>query len=76
MSTLHTAVDTLESIASLLAAGHIAAAQHATAAALQEAREEAALYEDWAEREAAAEAAWAMRGAELIGELGLDDVPF
>jgi hypothetical protein len=77
--SIHETVDHLEEIANLLAAGHTAAAQLSTEAALMEAREEAAQYENHCEAEAAAEEAWLAHifSPEQIAYLeSTEDVPF
>ena len=65
-------VDTLSAITEAMKQEDWKLAATLTAAALTEARQAEAEYEEWAERHELAAAAWQMNGAELAGE----EIPF
>lgn len=78
--SIHETSEVLNAIHTALAAGKVAEAEVLTANALEEARIEEDLYEEWAEREAAAETAWWTHGpqfmADLSGKMYEEELPF
>jgi hypothetical protein len=69
MQTIGTQVETYAAIVQQLAAGHATQALRTAEAALQEAREEEELYEEWAARQEEASKAWNTHGAQLLRDL-------